>query len=111
RGKRGREGLHVSRNAGPDALRSFAALSQKSAVARNQECLVSNHYTFLLQKSLKEEECWPGARACPGALAIRFDPDAAFVHEINLTLNNLFAILRVLHGLAIEIEILGINWL
>ena len=38
-----------------------------------------------------------------------WNPDIAFVHELDLAFDHLLMILRVLHRLALEIEILGIN--
>ncbi len=42
-------------------------------------------------------------------LSLGFDPDAAFMHQVDLLLNDLFTVLGVLHGFAIKVEVFGIN--
>ena len=42
-------------------------------------------------------------------LSLRFDPDAAFMHQVDLFLNDLFTVLVVLHGFAVKVEVFGIN--
>ena len=44
-------------------------------------------------------------------LAFGLDPDATFVHQLNLFLNDLLPVLVVLHGFAVEVEIFRIDWL
>src|SRR5262245_49078437 len=43
------------------------------------------------------------------ALALWLDPDAALVHQAYLALDNLLAILRMLHGRALQVEVLRID--
>ena len=42
-------------------------------------------------------------------LAFRFNPDAPVVHQFNLALDNLFAVLRVLHRLAVQVQVLRVD--
>lgn len=56
------------------------------------------------------------ALACPVLsigfiLALGFDPDVAFVHQVNLFLNDLFMILGMFHWCAMQIKVFGIDWL
>src|SRR5436305_239191 len=64
--------------------------------------------------------CRSRGMPCPGVvvmccrshcLSLRFDPNATLMHEINLALDDLFAVLSVLHWLAIQVEVLRVNGL
>src|SRR5213075_3416491 len=50
-----------------------------------------------------------GRRAERGGSAIGFLPDAAVVHELDLPLDDLLAVLGVLHRLALEVEVLRVD--
>src|SRR5579875_2530722 len=47
--------------------------------------------------------------ACARCLAVGPGPDAALVHEVDLALDDLLAILGMLHGFAIQVQVFGIN--
>jgi hypothetical protein len=47
----------------------------------------------------------------PVCLPLGFDPDAAFVHQVNLLLNNLLTVFSMLHGFTIQVQVLWIDGL
>src|SRR5213593_175622 len=49
------------------------------------------------------------AGSTPPPSALRLLPDPPVVHQLDLPLDDLLAVLRVLHGLALEIEVLRID--
>src|SRR5579884_3196292 len=46
---------------------------------------------------------------CFCTLALRLDPDAALVQQVDLSLDNLLAVLSMLHRLTLQVEIFGID--
>src|SRR5216683_2986854 len=51
----------------------------------------------------------PGVYLSCFCLSFWFDPDTAFVHQVNLLLNDLLMVFSVFHGLTIQVEILGVD--
>jgi len=47
----------------------------------------------------------------PVCLPIGFDPNTAFMHQVDLLLNDLFTVLGVLHGFAVKVEVFRVNGL
>src|SRR5262245_33150904 len=50
-----------------------------------------------------------GGRRGPLRLSIGLGPDSPVVHEPDLPADDLLAVLLVLHGLALEVEVLGVD--
>src|SRR5262249_44936326 len=46
----------------------------------------------------------------PSSLTFGLSPNIAFMHERNLSPGDLLEVLSVLHGLAVHIEVLGVDW-
>ncbi len=44
-------------------------------------------------------------------LSLGFDPDTAFVHQVDLLLDDLLSVLGVLHGFAVKVEVFRVNGL
>src|SRR6266851_5519376 len=69
----------------------------------------SNKKGCLLGHPTSHNSFDPGPTSPPNCLSLRLHPDVAFVHQVDLLLNDLFTVLVVLHGFAVKVEVFGIN--
>src|SRR5258708_18234062 len=69
---------------------------------------VSTHFSARGANAMFAPLAYRGHGVC---LSLGFDPDAAFVHEVDLLLNDFLTVLGVLYWCAFEVEVFGINGL